>query len=221
MERNSKKRAREGIEVVVVEENPASRRRLGNLINRSEGMRCAANYQNAFLALHEIKKTKPDVVVTDLMTSGMYAGEFPSKLRSIFPSAKVIVLTDHEDGVSVIGSIQNGALGYILRSEPLSAVIEGIRIVMNGGSPMTARVARVLVGSIQKGKARKKMTLPLTFRESQILSSAAIGLRAREIGRLYAISEYTVRAHLRKIYTKLHVTRRCEAVLKFLQCEYC
>jgi DNA-binding NarL/FixJ family response regulator len=209
------------IRVAVVEENLTARRRLQRIINRSKGMRCVAAYQSHLLALKEIKSAKPDVVITDLAITGMDAGEFLSKLRTAFPSAKVIVRTEREDYASVFRALRSVALGYVLKSEPLCSVVDDIRSVMNGGSPMTARITRIVVVSIQQGKARSKNSLPLTFREIQILSSAAIGLKVREIANQYSISEATVRAHIRKIYIKLQVNTRAEAVLKFLESELC
>ncbi len=221
MEPKSKKHACIPITIVIVDENPTSRKRLKNIINQSEGMQCFAAYRSTSLASKELKKATPDVVITDLITSGMTSGQFSSTLRRRFPSAKVIVRTESEDFESVFWALRGGALGYLLTSEPLLAVIDAIRSVMDGGSPMTARIARIVVESIQQGQTMDNTSLPITFREYQILSSAAIGLKVREIGKQYGISEYTVRAHLRKIYVKLQVSTRCEAVLKLLQSELC
>ncbi len=221
MEPLSRRDGRIAIEVVVVVDDLAERRELSNLINQTKGMRCVAVAEDAGLALKLVRNANPDVIITDSTLPGTQLGEFPSMLRKALPSAKVIVWTAREDYESIFTALKGGALGYLLKSDSLSTVVEGIRSVMNGGSPMNARITRIVVGSIQQRKSKSKTTLPLTFREFQMLSSAAIGMKAREIGDQYSISEFTVRAHLRKIHIKLQVNTRAEAVLKLLESELC
>jgi DNA-binding NarL/FixJ family response regulator len=212
--------------ICIVEDNPDIRNSLEEWVSSSPNFTCAGVFSNAETALIEIPRRKPDVVLMDIRLPGQSGIACTAKLREIMPGIQVIVLTVYRDRNLLYEALKAGASGYLLKRSTPEEVSRAITEVCSGGAPMTPEIARMLVETFQKpvptakiGGGGKDLESQgnLSEREMQVLSLVSRGLANKEIGSQLNISFFTVRAHLRKIYEKLHVRCRAEAVSKYLQ----
>lgn len=205
------------IKVSIVEDNDKIRNGLAMLINGSEGFRCISAFLNAEDALKKIPSEQPDVVLMDINLPGMSGIECVEKLKEILPELQIMMLTVYEENDQVFNSLMAGASGYILKRTPPAELLESIRELYEGGSPMSDQIARKVVEAFRKLGKSSKETDNLSEREIEILSFLAKGYQDKEIAEKFFLSVQTVRTHLRNIYKKLHVRSRTEAVLKYLR----
>lgn len=205
------------INVSIVEDDNGIRESLEILINGSEGFKCLNTYKNAESALINIPKEKPDVILMDINLPGATGIECVRKLKELFPELNIIMLTVYDDSSNIFNALAAGANGYLLKRTPPMKLLEAIKEVNEGGSPMSSQIARMVVDSFRKMGESKEEQNNLTKREDEILSQLAKGYKYREIGEKLFISTETVRSHLRNIYEKLQVRSRTEAVVKYLK----
>jgi DNA-binding NarL/FixJ family response regulator len=205
------------IKVAIVEDNDEIREGLSVLIDDSEGYHCTATYPSAEEALKYLPAHKPDVVLMDIKLTGMSGIDCIRELKEKLPNIQVMMLTVYEDDDTIYNSLIAGATGYILKKTPPAALLDAIRTLYDGGSPMSDLIARKVVQSFQQMGASSKETENLSGREQEILSYLAKGYHDKEIAEKFFISVETVRTHLRNVYKKLHVRSRTEAVLKYLK----
>ncbi len=205
------------ITVAIVEDNDKIREGLGVLINASPEFSCTATYETAEEALRRIPRSRPDVVLMDIGLPGMSGIECVEELKSKAPGVQVMMLTVYEDDDRVFKSLVAGATGYVLKNTMPAQLLEAIRDLHNGGSPMSNGIARKVVNAFKDMGTSSKELENLSEREVEVLSLVAKGYRDREVAEKFFISVETVRKHLRNIYQKLHVRSRTEAVLKYLQ----
>lgn len=204
------------IKVAIVEDKEKIREGLATLIDGSEGFQCSATYESAEEALRYLPVYKPDVVLMDIQLPRMSGIECVEKLKESCPDTQVMMLTVYEDDEKVFKSLVAGATGYILKRTPPAELMQAIREIHEGGSPMSDQIARKVVQAFQQmGKSSKEVE-NLSEREMEILSFVAKGYHDKEIADQFFLSVKTVRTHLRNIYKKLHVRSRTEAVLKYL-----
>lgn len=204
------------IRVAIVEDNDKIREGLGVLIDGSEGFQCSAAYESAEEALRYLPAYNPDVVLMDIHLPKMSGIECVVKLKESQPDLQIMMLTVYEDDDNVFKSILAGATGYILKRTPPAELLEAIRELHEGGSPMSDQIARKVVQAFQEMGKSSSETENLSAREMEILSYLAKGYHDKEIADKFFLSIKTVRTHLRNIYKKLHVRSRTEAVLKYL-----
>jgi DNA-binding NarL/FixJ family response regulator len=141
-----------------------------------------------------------------------------TRLKSLLPNLQVIVLTVYRDRDLLFQALKAGASGYLLKRSKPADVLNAISEVLAGGAPMTGEIARMVIETFQgPGTAEGSSSEQLSERENEILLLVSKGFGNKEIGAALNISYYTVRAHLRKIYEKLHVHGRSEAVAKALR----
>lgn len=205
------------IKVAIVEDNDKIREGLAALIDGSEGFQCSAVYDNAEKALRQIPSYEPDVVLMDIQLPKMSGITCVEKLKEKSPDIQVMMLTVYEDDEKVFKSLIAGATGYILKRTPPAELLESIRELHEGGSPMSDQIARKVVQAFREMGKSSKETENLSEREMEILSFLAKGYHDKEIAEHFFLSVKTVRTHLRNIYQKLHVRSRTEAVLKYLK----
>ena len=209
------------ISVSIVEDNDKLRGTLAKVIGRAEGFRFVSDYANAEDAVADLPKAKPDVVLMDINLPGMNGVECVRKLKSILPQLQVMMLTVYEDTENIFNALAAGANGYMLKRTPTKELLEAIREVNRGGSPMTTHIARMVVQSFQKPVAPASASADdlaeLSEREQQVLDLLAQGLIYKEIAEKLNIGYETVHTYIRRIYEKLQVRTRTEAVAKFLQ----
>ena len=205
------------ITVSIVEDNDQLRATLARLIDRDEEFRCLSQFANAEAALENLPKERPKVVLMDINLPGMNGVECVRKLKQIAPEILVVMLTAYEDTENIFNALAAGATGYLLKRAPKAELLEAIREVNQGGSPMTTHIARKVVQSFQKAGASSKPTENLSTREQEVLDCLSQGFLYKEIAEKLGISYETVHTYIRRIYEKLQVRTRTEAVAKFLR----
>ena len=204
------------ITVSIVEDNEQLRTTLARVLNRADGFSCVSQYANAEDALKDLPQIKPDVVLMDINLPGMNGVECVRQLKKILPGVQIIMLTVYEDTENIFDALAAGASGYLLKRTTGSELLEAIKEVLHGGSPMTAHIARKVVQSFQKN-APAQPAENLSEREQQVLDLLSHGLMYKEIADKLQISYETVHTYIRRIYEKLRVRTRTEAVAKFLR----
>ncbi|MFA5831874.1 MAG: response regulator transcription factor [Bacteroidota bacterium] len=205
------------IRVAIVEDIKKIREGLASLIDGSDGFQCTETYESAEEALRGIPSYHPDVVLMDIQLPRMSGIECVEKLKELTPDLEIMMLTSFEDSDKVFKSIVAGASGYILKSTPPAELLEAIRDLHDGGSPMSDQIARKVVQAFRQMGSSSKETENLSDRETEILSYLAKGYQDKEIADTLFLSIKTIRTHLRNIYKKLHVRSRMEAVLMYLK----
>jgi RNA polymerase sigma factor (sigma-70 family) len=208
------------ISISIVEDNDKLRGTLAKMIGRAEGFKFASDYASAEDALAGLPKMKPDIVLMDINLPGMNGVECVRQLKTLLPATQVMMLTVYEDTDNIFNALAAGANGYMLKRTPAKELIEAIHEVKRGGSPMTTHIARKVVQSFQKSAGQQQAAnelSELSEREQQVLDLLAQGLIYKEIADKLSISYETVHTYIRRIYEKLQVRTRTEAVAKFLQ----
>jgi DNA-binding NarL/FixJ family response regulator len=152
----------------------------------------------------------------DINLPGMSGIDCVEKLKAIDPSLPIVMLTVFEDTDKIFKALVAGACGYLVKRTPPEEILAAIKEVHRGGAPMSTQIARKVVQSFHKMGLSPKDTENLTDRETQILEGLAKGYLCKEIADNLGISLETVRTHMKKIYEKLHVRSRTQAVLKYL-----
>jgi DNA-binding NarL/FixJ family response regulator len=205
------------IKVSIVEDDEGVRDSLAALINDADGFQCVSSHPSAEDAIAQIPLKKPDVVLMDINLPNMSGIDCVRKLKEILPQTQIMMLTMYEDGEQIFNSLAAGASGYLLKRTPPAKLLEAITEVQRGASPMSGKIARVVVQYFQKkAQPAAPESQTLSKREQEILDLLAKGFRYKEIADTLSISFDTVRSHLRNIYDKLHVSSRTEAVVKYL-----
>jgi DNA-binding NarL/FixJ family response regulator len=205
------------INVSIVEDSDKFRETLARVLNRAEGFRCISHYPNAEDALKALPQDKPEVVLMDINLPGMNGVECVRQLKQILPTVQVMMLTVYEDTENIFNALAAGATGYMLKRTPRQELFDAIREVHRGGSPMTTHIARKVVQSFQRAAPAASATETLSPREQEVLDCLAQGFLYKEIAEKLSISYETVHTYIRRIYEKLQVRTRTEAVAKFLR----
>jgi DNA-binding NarL/FixJ family response regulator len=200
----------EAIRVLLVEDNASYREGLALLVNTTPGMKALA-CANAELALTELEKGAWDVVVMDIDLPGMNGIQCTRVIKERWPAVQVLMCTVFEDDEKIFQALKAGATGYVVKQAPLGELLEAIGQVHHGGSPMSAGIARKVVGTFHQPVLAQE---GLTHREQEVLQLIAEGLTVKEIADRAHVSNSTVRTHIRHIYEKLQVRSRVEAVNK-------
>jgi len=208
--------SKQKIKVAIVEDKKDIRNNIEILLNNSDSIKCIKTFPNSETAVEHIPRLKPDVILMDLNLPGKSGIECTKILKSKIPETQIIILTMYNDSEMVYQALSSGASGYLLKRTTSEQLIESIKEVFKGGSPMSMEIARMVVNSFSKKDKSKKVEEKLTKREWEILGLLSKGMKYKEIGEQLFISVETVRNHLRHIYSKLHVRSGTEAVLKYL-----
>ncbi len=203
--------------VALVEDNDQLRGTLARVLNRAPDCRCVGQFATAEAALAELPALRPDVVLMDINLPGMNGVECVRRLKQLLPETQVVMLTAYEDTDNIFNALAAGATGYLLKRTTSAELVAALREVMAGGSPMSAHIARKVVQSFQKPAPAAPPTENLSPREQEVLDLLAQGLIYKEIAERLGVSYETVHTHIRRIYEKLQVRTRTEAVARFLR----
>jgi len=203
------------ITVCIVEDEVGFRNGLTRLLARTPDFRCLGSYASAEAALQAIPEVNPNVVLMDLNLPGMNGVECVRKLKPQLTSSQIMMLTVYEDPDQIYNALSAGATGYLLKQTPPAELLDAIRDVHGGGAPMSSQIARKVVQSFQGVPAAENAD-GLSAREREVLDYLAQGYLIKEIGEKLGIGFDTVRTYIRRIYEKLHVHSRAQAVAKFL-----
>jgi DNA-binding NarL/FixJ family response regulator len=190
---------------------------LARVLNRSEGFKCVSHYGDAESALQSLPKDSPEVVLMDINLPGINGVECVRQLKQTAPQIQAVMLTVYEDTENIFNALAAGASGYMLKRTKTPELLQAIRDVQKGGSPMTAHIARKVVQSFQKSGPSTQSTENLSQREQEVLDFLSQGFLYKEIAEKLGISYETVHTYIRRIYEKLQVRTRTEAVAKFLK----
>jgi DNA-binding NarL/FixJ family response regulator len=204
------------ITVSIVEDAQGVRDGLARLLNSSAGFRCTAAYPNAETALAELPANPPDVVLMDIDLPGMSGVECVRKLKAMLPSIRVVMLTVYENPELIFDALSAGAIGYLLKQRPSGELLNAVRDAHQGGAPMSSQIARKVVQFFQKGPKTEEAE-ELSPREREVLDLLAKGYLIKEIADQLKIGFDTVRTYIRRIYEKMHVHSRSQAVAKYRQ----
>jgi len=204
------------ITVSIVEDDVRVRGTLARLIDRAPGFRCISQHPSAENALRELPQVKPAVVLMDINLPGMNGVECVRRLKPQLPETQIMMLTVYEDTDLIFNALAAGATGYLLKRTPAAELLAAVRDVHGGGSPMTGHIARKVVQSFQRQPASEGEETTLSPREQEVLSHLASGYLYKEIAAQLNISYDTVHTYIRRIYEKLQVHSRTEAVAKHL-----
>lgn len=205
------------IRVSIVEDDAWIRENLVTQISRTPGFVCAGSHADGEAALNEIGKEAPEVVLMDINLPKLNGIECVRKLKVLYPTVQVLMLTVYEDSDKIFDSLLAGASGYLLKRTPQAQIMEAIADVHRGNSPMSGHIARKVVQYFnQRGTADKDIER-LSKREREVLDRLAAGVPYKEIADTLTLSIDTVRMHVKGIYSKLHVHSRGEAVARYLR----
>src|ERR1700690_682444 len=206
------------ISVSIVDDEKELRQSITIFVNGSPGFKCVSAYGSAETALKGLPTDKPDVVLMDINLGSMNGIECVRRLKAEVPTMQILMLTVYEDTDQIFKALAAGASGYLLKRSSPTKLLQAIREVHTGGSPMSSSIARKVVASFQKAKQTGgEKEIHLSPREEMVLNCLAKGLTYKAIADQLGISIDTIRAYLRRIYEKLHVQSRTEAVAKYLR----
>jgi len=204
------------ISVSIVEDDGQAREILADWIRRAEGFRCVSEHGSAESALVALPTAKPEVVLMDINLPGLNGIECVRQLKPILPGTQFLMLTVYEDADHIFNALMVGATGYLLKQTPRNELLAALKQVHAGGSPMTSNIARKVVQSFQRhSQAADADTVELSPREAEVLELLARGYLYKEIAEALTISLPTVNTYIRRIYEKLHVRSRAQAVAKY------
>jgi DNA-binding NarL/FixJ family response regulator len=202
------------IKVLIYEDNPQLREGLTMLINGSPGFEVVAGYKNCENVQDEVQAWQPDVVLMDIDMPVVNGIEGLKRIRQVNSKAKVLMLTVFDDNKNVFEAIKNGANGYLLKKTPPSKLLEFIGEAASGGAPMTSSIATQVLQMFSQVNREKGEDYNLSDREKQVLQLLVDGYSYKMIASEMFIAIDTVRSHIKKIYEKLHVNSKSEAVAK-------
>ena len=203
--------------VGIVEDDAHISSSLRSLIDNAPGYRCVCVCENSKAALLEIPRLCPDVVLMDINLPGLSGIEGVRRLKPQLPTTQFVMLTVYEDSDHIFNALMAGASGYLLKQTPREELFAALRDVHVGGSPMTSNIARKVVVAFQKMGSNKTEAEELSPREREVLELLARGYLYKEIAESLHLSVPTVNTYIRRIYEKLHVRSRSQAVAKFTQ----
>jgi DNA-binding NarL/FixJ family response regulator len=203
--------------VAIVEDDRGTREALAALIGGTLGFRCVGAWASVEEALKRLAGSGPDVLLLDIHLPGVSGSEGVRLLRECCPRMQVLMLTVFAEEERVFESLCNGACGYLLKRTPPARLLESIVDAHTGGSPMSPDIARKVVVALQRQRPAGKPDQALTPHEMRIVGMLADGDSYQNVGDRLGITVNTVRNHIRRIYEKLHVHTKSEAVSRALR----
>lgn len=209
------------IRVSIFEDNKLVRDALQAILNGTPGYTCSGAFADGNRWEFDIKRSSPDVVLMDIEMPGPSGIEITRLINIEFPEIKILIQTVFNDSDKIFRALCAGASGYILKNDPPHKYLEAINEVFNGGAPLSASVAKKLLGFFSSKNvilvAPDNIDYQLSDREKELLKLMAEGHHYKDIAGKAFISYETVRTHVKHIYRKLHVASRSEAVMKAIQ----
>ncbi len=199
------------IRIAMIEDDLDVAAHIQETIESAAGFRFQGAYNTGKEGLREIEASPPDLVIVDLSLPDLHGSECISYLRSKIPTIKTLVFTVFEDEENIIRAIRAGADGYLLKDTPSELLLLEFQVVMMGGSSLTPRVARRMAGMFAE---TENVESPLSARESEVLHLVALGYTYSDIADELDISPHTVRRHIERVYRKLDVHSKSEAIIK-------
>jgi DNA-binding NarL/FixJ family response regulator len=213
----SKQKSPLSIAVAIVEDDVPAREILAGWIRNADGFRLAGEYDDAETAIARLPIEKPSVVLFDINLPGMNGIECVRKLKPRLPDTQFVMVTVYEDANHIFNALSAGASGYLLKQTRRNELMDALKDVHAGGSPMSSQIARKVVQNFYRTESQDASgeTIELSPREREVLELLARGYLYKEIAEMLKISVQTVNTYIRRIYEKLHVRSRAQAVAKY------
>ena len=207
------------INVAIVEDNDTIREGLSALVNGTTGYKSVGAYRDCESFLVKLETLNVNVVLMDIALPGMNGIEGVKEAKKLKPDIDILMLTIYEDSEKVFDALCAGACGYLVKKTPPSKLLEAIKDVYEGGSPMSSQIARQVITAFKESKDVKDESpdYKLSSREKEVITLLASGNNYQQIADQLFISVDTVRHHIKNIYKKLHVHTQSEAVAKAIR----
>ncbi len=205
------------IAVAIVEDHPDIRMGMSFILRSSKGISVVGEFERAEDILEQFDEINPDVILMDIHLPGMSGIEATALLKSEHPRAEIVILSVLEDQENVFKAICAGASGYVTKPVMPDQLPDAVEQAFSGGTPMSPHIARKVLAMFKQNLPAPTKDYNLTARELEILEVLTQGADFKQIADRLFISPFTVRAHIRNIYEKLHVHSKSEAVAKALR----
>lgn len=205
------------IRIAIVDDANGVRANLAGVVDHFHGCQCVGQFRSAEDALANLPACAPQVVLMDINLPGQNGIECVRQLKAAHDDIEFIMLTVYKDSESVFNALKAGASGYLLKQATRKELLEAIKQVMAGGSPMSSHIARKVVQSFRQPHPGDTDITNLTLREQQVLELLVKGFLYKEISDSLGISYDTVNNHVRHVYEKLRVRSRSQAMIKYLK----
>ncbi|WP_346236326.1 response regulator [Niabella insulamsoli] len=202
------------IKIALIEDEETIRDALLTLLYLQEELEVVAAFSDGESALSYLEKKPVDVLLFDIQLPGISGIEVVAKLKVLHEAMQCMALTSYDDATNAFNALKAGATGYILKNTGPDKLVEAIKDIHMGGSPMSSQVARLVVLDFAATRSQQTYSEHLSRRENEILQLLSKGFRYKEIAAQLYISIETVRTHIRNIYEKLQVKTRAEALSK-------
>jgi len=204
------------IVVYIVEDDKSLRESMRRFINLNSGFECPLVFPSGEALLESGLTPRPNVVLMDINLPRMNGIQCVSQLKSMMPEIQVMMLTVYENSNRIFEALTAGASGFLVKNTPPDKLLEAIRDVANGGGPMSSHVARKVIQAFQPSQQNTSNLESPTPREKQVLELLSRGYPYKQIASELNLSIGTIQTHVSRIYKKLHVNCRTEAVVKYL-----
>jgi DNA-binding NarL/FixJ family response regulator len=173
-------------------------------------------FGDAETALRDIPRLQPKVVLMDINLPGMDGVQCVRQLSVLIPAAQIIMLTIHDNTEAIYNSLAAGASGYLLKPVTAAQLLAAVRDVFAGGAPMTSNIVRKVVQAFKQAAPAAKKMENLSPREQEVLDLLAKGYLYKEIADQLKVSYGSVHTYIERVFKKLHVRSRSQAVAKYL-----
>jgi DNA-binding NarL/FixJ family response regulator len=202
------------VPVSIIEDDASIRKILTGWLGHGQEFHCLSTHDSAESAMARLPALKPAIVLVDINLPGQTGIECVRRLKPLMPATQFVMLTVYQDTANLFDALKAGASGYLLKRTPYEELIASLRLVQEGGAPMTGCVARKVVQSFHQDEPEPGQTNGLSPREQEVLKLLSRGYLYKEISEALNISMATVNTHVRRIYDKLHVHTRAQAMAK-------
>lgn len=207
------------ITVVLIDDHDLVRAGTRQYLDRSPAIEVVGEAADGKAAQHVIQTLRPQVALVDIKMPQQSGIELARWIRETAPETKIIMLSAYDDDPYIMAALEAGANGYVLKNTSPAKLIQAVETVVEGGSALDPTIATKLMGLLVDNQGSAAEATTLSEREIEVLRFTARGLTNKEIGARLHISNRTVQGHLRKIFSKLDVNSRTEAVTRALALE--
>ena len=204
----------EKIKVSMVEDINEVRESISRLLQGADEFALVSSFENAEQAEKHLPVEQPDIVIMDISLPGKTGIECLQKIKDKCPGTQFMMYTIFEDDEKVFQALEAGASGYLLKKTPKEKILEALKELYEGGSPMSTQIARKVIQAFQRSKTVSEEEKSLTKKEKEVLDLLAKGFLYKEIADQLSITINTVKQHIHSVYEKLHVTNKAEAISK-------
>jgi len=205
------------IKVVIIEDLRDIREGLAALLNGTEGYKCVGKFGSMEEALRNIQRDVPDVVLSDIGLPGMDGIEGVGIIKEKYPDMTILMLSVYSDNERIFDALCAGAQGYLLKKTPPSRIVESLNEAINGGAPMSPEIARKVITLFRDIRPPERVDYDLTPHETRLLKLLIDGHTKKTAAAEIGVSVNTVSFHLKRVYEKLQVHSKSEAVAKALK----